>query len=126
MKVNTYVEISRDKMEEYLRGMGFTREDTRGEIVYFKLHEKNPALILKIYTSIAEHGAGVRAKGVDAIRVVALLTWKRQDELAIRRKVLYQAKILRVNSADGVLARIREKAREAYAACNEFNNRGWR
>lgn len=118
--MNAYVEISRERVETYLQEMGFERDPVRGEIVYVRRHKINPALIVKVYTSIAEQGTAVRGRGADAIRVVALLTWTRRGETEMRRKVLFEAKILRVNSIEGVLERTRDKAREAYAACNEF------
>lgn len=107
-------------MEAYLQEMGFEREQISGEVTYFFRHQLNPALVVKIFTSIAEQGTAVRAKDADAIRIVALLTWTRKGETELRRKALYKARVLRVNSVEGVLSRMRDKAREAYQALNEF------
>lgn len=118
--MNSYVEIPRAVFVDFLKIMGFEQEPVGGEVVYSRRHAKHPGMLVKVYTSIAEQGDTARAKGADAIRIVALLTWTRKGETNLRRKVLFQARILRVNSVEKVLERVRDKAREAYAACNEF------
>lgn len=115
-----YVEVPRTVLELKLQAMGFTRDDVRGEVVYSRRHHKHPGLVVKVYTSVGEFSDRARALGVDAIRVVGLLTWRRSAEDVDRRKTLYKAKILRVSSVDGVLERVHAKARAAYAALNAF------
>jgi hypothetical protein len=118
--MNTYVQISREVLEAKLQSMGFTRDDVRGEVTYSRPHHLNNRLRVVVYTSCGEFSQQAREKDADAIRIVGLLTWRRRDEEVDRRKAVFKAKILRVNSVEGVLQRVHEKAREAYAALNEF------
>ena len=118
--MNTYVEVPREALEAKLRSMGFTRDDVRGEVTYSRRHDKDHKLRVTVYTSVAEFSDKARAKDADAIRVVGQLVWSRRGETVERRKCLYKAKILRVTSVEGVLERVHAKAREAYAALNEF------
>jgi hypothetical protein len=118
--VNIYVQIPREALEAKLQSMGFTRDDVRGEVTYSRPHHLNRNLRVVVYTSCGEFSQQARDKDADAIRIVGLLTWRRRDEEVDRRKAVFKAKILRVNSVEGVLQRVHEKAREAYAALNEF------
>lgn len=116
----SYVEVPRDAIEQKLQDMGFSREQVHGEVTYSRTHHANPRLSVLVYTSCAEFSQQARDKDADAIRVVGLLRWRRKDEQVDRRKTIFKAKILRVTSVEGVLERVHMKAREAYAALNEF------
>lgn len=118
--MNLYIDIPRAAIEDRLKSCGFTRDDVRGEVTYSRVHDRDSRYRVKVYTSIPEFDTVSRSCGEDAIRVVALLTWTRRDEDVPRHKKLYQARIYRVNSVDGVLDRMVERMRDAYAAINEF------
>ena len=118
--MNAYVEVPRDRMEALLAGAGFQPDRVGKELVYKRAHDKDDRLSVAVYTSIAFSAGSTRSCGEDAIRVVALFTWTHRASGQERRKNLYKARVYRVNSVDGVIARTLEKMREAYATCNEF------
>jgi hypothetical protein len=115
-----YVEVPSAALFQRLEAAGFTRGIIGREVTYTRAHARDERLSVVVYTSAAEGSQEARGCGEDAIRVVAAFTWLHKPTGERRRKNLYQAKVLRVTSIDGVLARTIEKAREAYQACNEF------
>lgn len=124
-KGGRYVEVSREAITSRLERAGFKRDDVRGEITYSRKHDRDSRLLVTVYTSVADGAEVGRKRGEDAIRVLAFFTWTRQGETQLRRKKLFQARVFRVTSVDGVLDRMMERARDAYAACNNWigNNR---
>ncbi len=118
--MSTYIEVPRERIIATLEAAGFSRDDVRGEVTYSRRHALDPKLLVKVYTSIPEFRDAARGCGEDAIRVVGLLTWTRQGEDVPRWKKLYQKRVFRVTSVEGVLERMMERAREAYKALNEF------
>ena len=115
-----YVEVPREAIIGRLEKAGFVREERSGEVTYSRRHDRDDRLKVIVYTSIAENAATGRGCGEDAIRVVALFSWTRRDETEPRRKKLYTGRVFRVTSVDGVLDRMMERARDAYAACNDW------
>ena len=118
--MGTYVEVPREKFLERLERAGFTRRPVKGEVTYERKHDRDGRLVVVVYTSIAENATVGRRCGEDAIRVLSFFTWTRQGETELRRKKLFEARVFRVTSVDGVLERMMERAREAYAACNTW------
>ena len=118
--MNAYVDIPRDKLEALLAGAGFQPTTAGNELVYTRSHDKDARLSISVYTSISTSASSARARGKDAIRVVALFRWMHAASGQERRKKLFQSRVYRVNGVDGVLERMLERMREAYAACNEF------
>lgn len=118
--MGTFVEVPKEAITSCLEKAGFKREPVRGEITYSRLHNKDNRFVVIVYTSVAETGTKGRGCGEDAIRVVALFRWTRKGETEVRRKKLFQGRVFRVTSVEGVLSRMMEKARDAYRACNDF------
>ncbi len=118
--MSTYVEVPSAALFARLEEAGFTRGIMGREVTYTRAHAKDARLSVVVYTSAAEGAQDARGCGEDAIRVVAAFTWLHRASNEQRRKNLFKAKVLRVTSIEGVLQRTIEKAREAYAACNEF------
>jgi len=116
-----FVEVPSARLFALLEGAGFTRGVSGREVTYTRKHARDERLSVVVYTSAAEGAQDARGCGEDAIRVVGLFSWLHGPTREMRRKNLYKAKVLRVTSIEGVLQRTIEKAREAYAACNEFN-----
>lgn len=115
-----YVEVPLDAILGRLVKAGFTKEMRPGEITYSRQHDRDTRLKVIVYTSIAENATAGRGCGEDAIRVVALFSWTRRGETEVRRKKLYTGRVFRVTSVEGVLDRMMERARDAYAACNTW------
>jgi hypothetical protein len=105
---------------ECLEKAGFTRRPVKGEVTYERRHDRDERLVVVVYTSVAEDAAVGRGCGEDAIRVLSFFTWTRQGETELRRKKLFEARVFRVTSVEGVLDRMMERARDAYAACNKW------
>jgi hypothetical protein len=118
--VSTYVAVPREAILERLERAGFTRRPVSGEVTYERHHDRDARLVIVVYTSVAENATVGRGRGEDAIRVLAFFTWTRQGETDLRRKKLFEARVFRVTSVDGVLERMMERARDAYAACNKW------
>jgi len=124
--MNRFVDIPAEAITARLTAAKFTRTNTAGEVTYELRHARDSRLVVTVYTSVAR-GAGVaRACGDDAIRVLAQLVWVPRGETAPRRKTLYRAKILRVNSVEGTLDRMVEAAREGWRACNRLYTEDYR
>lgn len=118
--MGTYVEVPRDKILDCLEKAGFTRRPVKGEVTYERRHDKDARLLVVVYTSVAEDATVGRGCGEDAIRVLSFFTWTRRGETEVRRKKLFEARVFRVTSVEGVLGRMMERARDAYAACNKW------
>lgn len=109
-----FVDVPADAIRARLGGAGFYRAQVAGrEEVWERKHDRDPTYLIRVYTSIA-HGEGTRACGADAIRVIALLAPSNGKVYPIHKGV----RVHRAGSVDGVLDRVIERAREAYAACN--------
>lgn len=119
-KGGRYVEVPARALFERLESAGFARQPSRGEVVYARHHDRDPRLVVLVYTSVPQDGDTGRGCGEDAIRLVALFQWTRKGETELRSKRLYTSRVFRVTSVDGVLERMISKAREAYAACNAW------
>jgi hypothetical protein len=116
--VSHFVEVPASAIRQRLEGAGFRLlPDTHGEEVYAREHEKDARYTIKIYSSIRE--GGIRKCGADAIRVVALLIIPGGKTYPIFKST----RVYRTGTVDGVLDRMMERAREAYATCSEHRRR---
>jgi len=115
-----YVEVPSYRLFAMLEGADFVKGAVGHEIVYSRQHARDERLSVVIYTSVAYGEGSARGCGEDAIRVVALFTWLHRQSNEVRRKKLFSAKVLRVNSVEGVLERTLQAMRAAYAACNDW------
>lgn len=119
------VTVPAEVMHDKLRAAGFTEGRFSGEVTYTRVHHRCPHLSVTVYTSMPARGGDTRALGEDAIRVVAIF----QRALPGRDKpftkvVAKTARVFRTGTPAGVVERTIERAREAYAECNEFLKRG--
>lgn len=73
-----FVNVPPEAIETPLKQLGFLRSVEAGQIVYKKQHDCNPAVYLKVYTSINSDGSQVRRRGKDSIRVCTIVqgSWK--------------------------------------------------
>ena len=122
---NAYVEIPAVEIEVTLATAGFGLEDRQGELVYTLRHARDPRLTVSVYTSVGKGAKAARGCGEDAIRVVARFTWEVKGDPKPRTKVLYRAKVLRVNSVTGTVERMVREAREGWKACNRWYTAAW-
>ncbi len=115
----SFVEVPADAIRTRLIDAGFERAaDADNEEVYYRAHKKNPDMAVKVFTTIPLNGAAVRDCGRDAIRIVALkripLRFGNPKTVCI-----YKAqRVFRTGTVEGVLQRMIERARLAYAALN--------
>lgn len=115
-----YVEVPASAIRERLAGAGFqVVSATRGEEVYVREHDRDKKYTIKVYSSIQRGAEGVRARGADAIRVVAILTADSGKVYPIFKG----ARVYRSGTVEAVLDRMIERAREAYATCNQHRKK---
>jgi len=115
-----YVEVPAEAIFAKLSGMGFEQDVFGGEIVFKLTHKKCKHVTLTVYTSLPARGGDARACGEDAIRVTAV--FQRQSpgrDRPFTRVMFKSPRVYRTGSVEGVLQRMHERAREAYAAVNE-------
>lgn len=114
-----FVSVPRESIVEALTKAGFTPGVQGSEVVFSRVHHRCKHTVVKVFTSLsARETEAVRGCGEDAIRVVA--AYEKKDGNRPVSFGLYKAKrVYRTGSVEAVLARIVERAREAYKACNE-------
>jgi hypothetical protein len=127
-----FVEIPRAALEAAFAAAGFAPEACGSEVVFVRQHHRCQHLQVKVYSTLSVHSDETRGCGEDAIRVVA--AYERDvpaygDRPA--RRVSYGIfkgprlhRTAPVNLAPearvaAVIKRAIERARAAYAACNE-------
>lgn len=81
-------------------------------------HHRDPAVVVRVCTSVARGQAFARRRGADAIRIFVF-----RDDGRSSRGVAKTVRVFRADTVEGVLDRVRERAREAYAAANEYVKR---
>lgn len=100
----------------FLKSKGFTERDAmkvRGnEIVYERAHKADSRYKVLIYTSVRRGATVARGIGKDAIRVCAIF-----EQGSESRGICKLPRVHRTGTVDGVLARVIERAREAYQKC---------
>jgi len=118
--VRRFVEVPASAIRERLAGAGFRLlPGARGEEVYERAHDRDGRYSVKVYSSVQRGEEGARECGADAIRVVALLTTPQGAVYPIFKS----ARVYRTGTVQGVLDRMIERAREAYATCNEHRRK---
>ena len=116
-----FVHVPAAAIRERLAAAGFRLlPGQHGEEVYERAHARDSRYTIKVYSSIQRGAGEARDCGKDAIRVVALF---RPWENAVANCVHKSTRVHRSGTVDGVLDRMIERAREAYAACNEHRSR---
>lgn len=110
-----YVEVPFSAFDGLMSACGAVRAlGARGEeIVYDRPHDRNPKLVVRIYSSFAIDAVTARACGEDAIRI-ALVVDGRGSWSA--------TKVLRTGTVHGVLDRTRERMRECYSLASAILN----
>jgi len=117
--VSRFVEVPAAAIRERLAAAGFQLlPDIRGEEVYERAHDKDAKYTVKVYSSVQRGEGEARGCGADAIRVVALLTTP-----AKVYPIFKSARVYRTGTVEAVLDRMMERAREAYATCNEHRRK---
>lgn len=121
----SYVEVPADRLRAKLAEMGFTQIQLpfSNEEIYERRHHVDPSYLVRVYSSISSGSKAVRGCGEDAIRVVALrcirtAEW-REDRKWRTEGVAKTKRIHRTGTVEGVLQRLHERAREAYAVINQ-------
>lgn len=111
-----FVDVPAAAIREKLAAAGFKLLPANsGEEVYERAHDKDDRYTIKVYSSIQRGTEGVRGCGADAIRVVAILTVESGKVYPIFKS----ARVYRTGNVEAVLERMIERARAAYARCNE-------
>lgn len=97
---------------------GAFAHDTGREEVWERAHDRDPNYIIKVYTSLTRGAAVTREKDSDAIRVVVV----KKDGMRFPARfvgVWKSKRVHRTGSAEKVVERMLERAREAYAFVGE-------
>ncbi len=121
----SFVPVPATAIRSRLAGAGFTLVlGTHGEEVYERKHDRDGRYVVRVYSSIQRGADEARACGEDAIRVVALFVDGRYNFPPRTVPIFKATRVNRTGTVDGVLDRLIERAREAYAACNEHRRKG--
>jgi hypothetical protein len=114
-----FVPVPATAIRSRLAGAGFTLiPAARGEEVYERKHDRDPRYVIHVFSSIQRGAEEVRDCGDDAIRVVALFVDGKFHSPPRTVPIFKATRVYRTGTVDGVLDRMIERAREAYAACN--------
>lgn len=114
-----YVEVPAEAIFAKLSAMGFEQGVFGGEIVFKLTHKKCKHVTLTVYTSLPARGGDARACGEDAIRVTAVFQRQTPGRDRPFTRVMYKGKrVHRTGTVEGVIQRMYDRAREAYAAVN--------
>ncbi len=111
----SFVDVPAAAIRERLAAAGFQLVSVRGEEIYERAHDRDARYTVKVYSSIQHGTDGVRGCGADAIRVIALLTVESGKVYPLFKS----KRVYRTGTVADVLDRMVERAREAYARCNE-------
>lgn len=109
----TYVQVPSEDIIALLESKGFRPVEGLGayrtkELVYERAHEENPAVKVRVYTSVAKGQVVARRRAKDSIKVCTVV---------VGRKTFGIGKFPRVHrtgSTEKVLARMLERMRAAY------------
>ena len=110
-----YVVVSRETIEEFLRSKHFERTVQVTEVVYVFKHQRDPRVVVKVYTSLRDGARNARGRGEDAIRVATVF-----DDGQRSFGVGKFPKVLRTGSEQLVLDRVYSRIREAYLRGSDF------
>lgn len=114
-----FVDVPAAAIRERLVAAGFhLLPAATGEEIYERPHDKDSRYVVKVYSSIQRGSTGVRECGEDAIRTVALLVTPNKTY-----PIFKASRVYRTGSVEAVLDRMLERARQAYATCNEHRKK---
>jgi len=107
----TYVQVPAEDIINFLESKGFTPIDEfqYKELVYERIHADNPAIRVRVYTSISRVVGTARRKGKDSIKVCTIVQG-RNKTFGIGKF----PRIHRTGSTEKVLARMLQRMRAAY------------
>jgi hypothetical protein len=118
-----FVAVPASAIRERLAAAGFHLiPSPSGEEVYERSHDRDARYTVKVYSSIHRGAAEVRECGSDAIRVVAIFADSKFHWPARVVPIFKATRVHRAGTVDAVLDRMIERAREAYAACNDHRS----
>lgn len=112
---NHFVAVPAETIERWLQEKKFERTVHGNEIVYTRKSQRNPNVVMKVYTSIRVGQQAVRAAGKDAIRVCVAFEGARRN-FGIGRF----NPVLRVTSVESIFNRLKERLLEASKRANEW------
>ena len=128
--MSRFVQVPADAIRGRLTAAGFKLiSAASGEEIYVRAHDRDIRYAIKVYSSIQRGAGDARDCGEDAIRVVVVhytgtlggnSEWLYPDAA---RGVFKATRVFRTGTVDGVLDRMIERAREAYAFINAQRKR---
>jgi hypothetical protein len=89
------------------------------EEVYERAHDRDGRYTVRVYSAIPREGKALLPPSQSAIRVEAFV----EESARGRHPIFEAARVPSTGSAEAVLDRVIDRAREAYQACNEHRNR---
>jgi hypothetical protein len=118
-----YVEVPAEAIRSLLVGAGFRLMEPHGygpsagaEEVYFRAHNKDEKLAIKVYSSVRRSASVARACAQDSIKVIGLRNVPGKGWVGV-----YKAKhVHRMGTVEAVLSRLLERMQETYAHLNEL------
>lgn len=115
MTKRRFVEVPREALLAFFNEKGFASFVQGNELVFYREHDREPGLRVKVYSSLTPMASRARGCGQDAIRVVAVYE-KGDANFAIYKS----PRVYRTGSTEAVLERTLARMREGYARCNEW------
>ncbi len=112
----SYVAVPAGDLEKFLTDNKFERGQQGNEVVFFRRSQRNPDVRIKVYTSIRIGQTAVRNAGKDSIKVCAVFENARKS-FAVAPKL---QPVFRVTSVESVLARLKERIKEAAELANKW------
>ncbi len=119
-----FVQVPASAIFVFLESKGFTQapmgKQSFKEVVYERPHHKDSRYKVLVYTSVSTGNSAARQLGKDAIRVVALFEQGGPNHVGqVYSEARKQKRIFRTGTVEGVLERMLERMREAYAKCGD-------
>jgi hypothetical protein len=110
-----YFAMPAETLEKWLVDNKFERTVQYREVVYVRKSQKNPDVVIKVYTSIRDGASNVRNSGRDAIRVCSVFDNGRKS-FGIGKF----PPVFRVTSVESVLGRLKDRIMDAAKRANEW------
>jgi predicted RNA binding protein YcfA (HicA-like mRNA interferase family) len=104
-----FIEVNAGTFQKFLEDKGFVKTKQGNEIVYYRRHNYNKNVIVKVYTSIKIGADVARDVGKDAIRIVTIF-----DNGNKNFPIAKMPRVYRTGSQDAVQERALSRMREAY------------
>jgi len=108
--------------------LGFTKGVSGHEIVFTRTHHRCKHLTVTVFSTLSDYEDVSRGVGDDAIKITAVYKRQRKGKRPYTNVVCKTSRVYRTAPRDlpvdkrvqAVIDRALERAREAYAACNEY------